>query len=77
MARFDKDDPSAAFSRLGPLAAKHPNSALVRFHLGLMLLWLPDLDGARKQLEQAKEDDPAGFYGGQAARVLQRLDAVQ
>jgi tetratricopeptide (TPR) repeat protein len=77
VARFDKDDPSAAFSRLGPLAAKHPKSALVRFHLGLMLLWLPDLDGARKQLERATENDPAGFYGGQAARVLQRLDAVQ
>ena len=52
VARFDKDDPSDAFSLLGPLAAEHPDAALVRFHLGLLLLWLRDIDGARKQLER-------------------------
>jgi tetratricopeptide (TPR) repeat protein len=76
VVRFDKDDPSAAFSRLGPLAAKHPNSALVRFHLGLMLLWLPDLDEARKQLKQAKAAVPGSVYSRQAAHVLKRLAAV-
>jgi tetratricopeptide (TPR) repeat protein len=77
VARFDKDDPSPAFSRLGPLAAAHPKSALVRFHLGLMLLWLPDLDGARTQLERAQAAEPNGFYGRQAARVLARLEEAQ
>jgi tetratricopeptide (TPR) repeat protein len=70
LARFDKDDPSAAFSRLGPLAGRHPRSALVRFHLGLALLWLPNVDEARRQLDLAREADPKGFYGRQAARIL-------
>ena len=77
VARFDKDDPSAAFSRIGPLAPKHPDAAIVRFHLGLMLLWLPDLKEARSQLERAAAIDPNGFYGRQAARVLKRLDTIQ
>jgi tetratricopeptide (TPR) repeat protein len=77
VVRFDKDDPAAAFSRIGPLAPQHPTSAIVRFHLGLLLLWLPDLDGARKQLEQASTADPGSFYSRQAARVLKRLAEVQ
>ncbi|MDQ3857528.1 MAG: tetratricopeptide repeat protein [Actinomycetota bacterium] len=73
LARFDKDDPSATFSRLGPLAGRHPRSALVRFHLGLALLWLPNLREARRQLALARDGDPDGFYGRQAARILTRL----
>ena len=74
VARFDKDDPSKAFSRLGPLAAEQPDAAVVRFHLGLMLLWLPDLAEARTQLEAARTSDPGGFYGEQAGRILEQLD---
>ncbi len=77
VASFDKDDPSPAFSKLGPLAAANPNSALIRFHLGLMLLWLPDLDEARDQLERAQAADQEGFYGKQAARVLARLADIE
>ena len=33
-------DPSKAFSQLGPLAKRFPKAATVRFHLGLMLLWM-------------------------------------
>ena len=40
VGRFDKGKPSAAFSRLGPLTKRFPHAATVRFHLGLMLLWL-------------------------------------
>jgi tetratricopeptide (TPR) repeat protein len=77
VASFDKDEPSPAFSALGPLAAANPNSALIRFHLGLMLLWLPDLDEARDQLERAQASDQEGFYGQQAGRVLARLAAIE
>jgi tetratricopeptide (TPR) repeat protein len=73
VARFDKDDPSRAFSRLGPLAAQNPRSGLVRFHLGLMLLWLPDVEQARRQLGLARS--AGGFYGRQAGRILAQLDA--
>jgi tetratricopeptide (TPR) repeat protein len=74
VSRFDKDEPTEAFSRLGPLSRSEPRSALVRFHLGLLLLWLPDPDEARRQLRQARDLDPDGFYGRQAARVLASLD---
>ena len=73
VVRFDKDEPERAFSRLGPLAARNPRAPVVRFHLGLMLLWLPSLDEGRRQLELARDADPDGFYGRQAARILERL----
>ena len=75
VARFDKDDPSRAFSRLGPLARRSGGSALVRFHLGLMLLWLPNVPEARRQLGLAQK--AGGFYGAQAQRILARLDDSQ
>jgi tetratricopeptide (TPR) repeat protein len=75
--RFDKDDPAAAFSRLGPLAAKHPEAAIVRFHLGLMLLWLPNVAEAREQLRVAVEAAPGGFYAREARRILARLEGVE
>lgn len=77
VGRFDKDDPSAAFSRLGPLARDHPRSALVRFHLGLLLLWLRDVEDARTQLERAVATDPGGFYGKEAKRLISRLEAIR
>jgi tetratricopeptide (TPR) repeat protein len=77
VGRFDKDTPADAFSRLGPLARDSPDAAVVRYHLGLLLLWLADLDGARKQLEQAKESEPDAFYGRQAERLLTRLAGVE
>jgi tetratricopeptide (TPR) repeat protein len=73
VARYDKDDPSRAFSRLGPLASRNGQSGLVRFHLGLMLLWLPNVEEARRQLGLARK--AGGFYGRQAARILAQLDA--
>ena len=77
VSRFDKDDPSQAFSRLGPLASANPEAAVVRYHLGLMLLWLPSLEEAREQLARARAVDPNGFYGRQAARLLARLAEVE
>ncbi len=39
VGRFDMDDLSASFSRLGPLVKRFPKSQTVRFHLGLLLAW--------------------------------------
>jgi tetratricopeptide (TPR) repeat protein len=75
VARFDKDDPSLAFSRLGPLASSNPESPVVRFHLGYMLLWLNQLDEARSQLEAAEQAAPTTVYGREAGRLLERLAA--
>ena len=40
VVRFDKTRPVLAFSRLGPLTRRFPHASTVRFHLGLLLLWL-------------------------------------
>jgi tetratricopeptide (TPR) repeat protein len=72
VVRFDKDDPADAFSRLGPLARRHPRSSLVRFHLGLMLLWIRAVDAAKKQLELATQGN-SQFHARQAEDLLSRL----
>jgi hypothetical protein len=73
VAQFDKDDPSQAFSRLGPLAQRFPTAAVVRFHLGLCLLWLAQVEEAREQLEAARRDGAGTIYERQSALLLDRL----
>src|SRR5207237_556472 len=63
---FDKADPSRAFSRLGPLVRVFPHAQTVRFHLGVLLLWIDELDQARKELQQAHDEDPGSPLGKQA-----------
>ena len=75
VVRFDKDDPAEAFSRLGPLARRHPRSSLVRFHLGLMLLWIRAVDDAQKQLELAAQGN-GQFNVRQAEDLLSRLSQI-
>ena len=75
VGRFDKARPQQAFSRLGPLTRRYPKAATVRFHLGLLLLWLSELDEARRQLRLASN------LGGsplarEAKRLLIRLEDV-
>ena len=70
---FDKDRPARAFSRLGPLAQAHPHSVTVRFHLGLLLLWLGQVQQAKKQLEQARSSGPESPLGREATQFLIRL----
>ena len=76
VGRFDKDDPSAAFSRLGPLARDNQDSALVRFHLGVLLLWIRDVQDARVQLEKAAATMPVSLYSREAKSLLSRLEGI-
>jgi tetratricopeptide (TPR) repeat protein len=76
VGRFDKAKPSESFSRLGPLAQSHPHAAVVRFHLGLLLLWIRDVKDARIQLQKALDADPHGTYGKEAKTLLSRLEAI-
>jgi tetratricopeptide (TPR) repeat protein len=76
VARFDKDDPSRAFSRLGPLTRRFPQAATVRFHLGLLLLWIGRVDEAKAQLVRARSLGPRTPIGREANRFLQRLEGV-
>ena len=76
VGHFDKVDPSAAFSRLGPLARDNPDSALVRFHLGVLLLWIRDIEDARAQLEKAAATMPESLYSREAKSLLSRLEGI-
>lgn len=73
VARFDKDAPERAFSRLGPLSRRFPRAQTVRFHLGVLLLWLGDAPDAKKQLRQAVALGPKTSLGQEAKRFLDRL----
>jgi tetratricopeptide (TPR) repeat protein len=74
VGRFEKDRPAAAFSRLGPLTRRFPRSQTVRFHLGLLLLWIGAAEEARTQLERAVALDRDSRFGRDAKRILDRLE---
>ena len=70
VGRFDKDDPAAAFGRLGPLTRRFPREPTVRFHLGVLLLWTGRVEPAERQFRIAsrlKADSP---LAREAARYL-------
>ena len=76
VGRFDKGDPSAAFSRLGPLVRVFPHSQSVRFHLGLLLLWMAQVKQARIELQKARAEAPGTVLGHEATRYLAALRGV-
>ena len=70
---FTKDDPAKAFSRLGPLVRVFPHAQTVRFHLGLLLIWIRELPKAREELQKARSagaGTPLGIRASQLLRVL-------
>ena len=69
VGRYDKDHPERAFSQLGPLVRRFPHAQTVRFHLGLLLLYLRDFPQARKELRLAVAEGPRTPLAVQA-RVL-------
>jgi len=73
---FDKDRPALAFGKLGPLLREFPRAATVRFHLGILLLWIGRVAEAKKQLRLARAADPASPLAREADRFLTRLDGV-
>lgn len=77
LGRFDKADPSRAFSRLGPLARRYPKSQTVRFHLGLALLWLAQVNQARKELRLARDLGPRTRLGSEAQKFLDSLAGIK
>jgi tetratricopeptide (TPR) repeat protein len=74
---YDKDDPSRAFSRLGPLVRRFPHAQTVRFHLGLLSIWLGTFGQARKELRLALAENPKSTYGKEARLLLKRLENVR
>ena len=76
VARFDKGNLSASFSRLGPLTRRFPHAATVRFHLGLLLLWTGAVKAAEKQLRLATTVEPGSPLAREATRFLTTLKGV-
>ena len=70
---FSKSDPTRAFARLGPLTARFPHAATVRFHLGELLLWTRQLKKARMELQLAAAEAPQSQIGAEAKLFLQKL----
>ena len=70
---FDKDRPALAFSRLGPLVKVFPRAQTVRFHLGLLLLWIGQVDQAKRELRLARAEGPKTLLGSQADAFLRHL----
>lgn len=73
VARFDMDNLSASFSRLGPLVRRFPQSQSVRFHLGLLLSWIGQRDEAVIQFRRARALGPKTQLGRKAATFLGSL----
>src|ERR671930_355714 len=70
---FDKERPALAFSRLGPLSKTFPRAQTVRFHLGLLLLWIGQVRTAKRELRLARAEGPKTLLGSQATALLGRL----
>ena len=75
VGRFDKDDLSASFSRLGPLTRRFPQSQIVRFYLGLLLAWTGQRDQAVAEFERAVALGPNTGLGRNAKEFIDRVGA--
>jgi tetratricopeptide (TPR) repeat protein len=73
---FEKEDPARAFRRLGPLTRTFPHAQTVRFHLGLLLLWMAQVRQARTELRLAHTENPRSPLGKQASAYLAALRPV-
>jgi tetratricopeptide (TPR) repeat protein len=73
VSAFTKAAPVRAFGRLGPLTGVFPKAAVVRFHLGLVLLYVGERKKAAAQLRLAVADDPQAPYAKEADVLLSSL----
>ena len=70
VGRFDMDDLSASFSRLGPLVRRFPRSQSVRYHLGLLLAWTGQRKQAITEFRLARSLGPKTALGKEANSFL-------
>ena len=73
VGRFNEDNLSASFSRLGPLVKRFPHSQSVRYHLGLLLAWTGQRDQAVKEFRLARKLNPRSTLGRQSSTFLRGL----
>jgi tetratricopeptide (TPR) repeat protein len=73
VARFSPAQPLAPFPRLGPLTAAYPKAAIVRLHLGVLLLWTRQVTKGKRELRLAVAVEPKSVYAQQARLLLAAL----
>jgi tetratricopeptide (TPR) repeat protein len=73
VSRFTKANPTPAFASLGPLTGRFPDAAVVRFHLGLLLLWTRQVKKGTTQLRLVARSQPDSLYGREAGKLLSAL----
>ena len=70
VASFSPATPLAPFPKLGPLTATFPKAAVVRFHLGELLLWTRQVKKGEAQLRMAVSSQPGSVYAQAADKIL-------
>lgn len=73
VGRFTKRNPIRAFAALGPLTAVFPRAPVVRFELGLLLIWTAQPKKGLAQLRLAAAEDPHSEYAKEVRTLLSRL----
>jgi Tfp pilus assembly protein PilF len=73
VGRFDEDNLSASFSRVGPLVRRFPHNQSVRYHLGLLLAWTGQRAQATKEFRLARSAGPKTQLGTEANAFLAGL----
>lgn len=70
---FTKRAPVRAFGRLGPLTGEFPKAAVVRFELGLLLIWTRQPRKGEAQLRLAIAEEPKSVYAEAAQRLFDAI----
>jgi tetratricopeptide (TPR) repeat protein len=73
VALYSPAHPLAPFPKLGPLTAEFPRAAIVRLHLGELLLWTRQVKKGKAQLRLTMTEQPKSAYAKSAAQILGAL----
>ena len=73
VASFSPAHPLAPFPKLGSLTASFPKAAVVRLHLGVLLLWTRQVAKGKQQLRLAVAAQPGSVYASTARTLLRAL----
>ena len=73
VALFSPAHPLSPFPHLGPLTGTYPRAAVVRLHLGELLLWTKQVKKGEAQLRLAAAVEPGSVYAATANEILRAL----
>jgi tetratricopeptide (TPR) repeat protein len=71
---FDKDRPAASMGQLGPMLQQDEGNTEIRFHIGLLSLWVGLTTQALGEFRQVLREDPHGSYAKLSQSFIDKLD---